>query len=325
MLTKLSEAIPRATFTARLEALDDQRLPPLFTTALHGALGHALIDTSCRAVPRCAAGACSEPASCAAARLTRASPSSLDATGAQPLVLRPRAPVLTRDPILLGRGSSVDCQIVLLGADALAERAVLARALERAIERGLGVDHERRRARLALRALEVAERPGPALEPAPVDEPTGLTPRSSQVTQVSQATLRLLTPLRVQVEHHVRGDFDALALRRALLRRARIVVDAFGDRSSGASARTVEALMDALDVELRASSAPFSIEARDTRVVHIRRYSGRQGARMEWPGVVGTLELAGDLTADQPLFELAAELHLGKNTSFGFGRVELTG
>jgi hypothetical protein len=320
MLTKLSEAIPRATFTARLEALDDQRLPPLFTTALHGALGHALIDTACRAVPRCAAGACSEPAACAAARLTRASPSSLDATGAQPLVLRPSAPVLTKDPILLSRGSTVDCQIVLLGAEALAERAVLARALERAVERGLGVDHERRRARLALRALELAERPGPAHDLAPANEPNGLAPRPSQVTQ---ATLRLHTPLRLQVEHHVRGDFDALALRRALLRRARIVVDAFGDRSSEESARSIAGLMEALDLALRAPSAPFSIEARDTRVVHIRRYSGRQGARMEWPGVVGALALAGDLTADQPLFELAAELHLGKNTSFGFGRVEL--
>lgn len=314
MLSKLSPSLPRATFAARIEAIDDQRLPPLFTTALHGALGHALLDTACRSVPRCSSGECREATACRVACLSRPTSSTLDVTGAQPLVLRPAAPVTSRTPLELPRGSVLECHVLLLGQAAIDERATLARALERAVERGLGIDHDRRRARLALRSLEsVAQTTTPQR-----GEAVDTRPRPPN------ATLRLRTPLRLQVDGHVRSDFDALTLRRALLRRARIVLDAFGDRSSSDARATVTALLEHLDLELRSTEATFRIVSRQTHMVHVRRYSSRQSARMEWPGVVGRLDIEGDIEADMPLFDLARELHVGKNTSFGFGQVELS-
>ncbi len=57
--------------------------------------------------------------------------------------------------------------------------------------------------------------------------------------------------------------------------------------------------------------------------VHVRRYSSRQGAAMFLKGMKGQVLLAG-IQEEALLLLLAGELvHIGKNTSFGFGKYRL--
>lgn len=53
------------------------------------------------------------------------------------------------------------------------------------------------------------------------------------------------------------------------------------------------------------------------------RYSNRQERRIALGGLVGSIEIAGDLQAWMPLLLAGQVLHLGKNTTMGFGHYVL--
>ena len=52
----------------------------------------------------------------------------------------------------------------------------------------------------------------------------------------------------------------------------------------------------------------------------VRRYSTRQKQRIDMPGVVGTVDLEGDLDELGPLLGFAERTQVGKATTFGLGR-----
>jgi len=63
--------------------------------------------------------------------------------------------------------------------------------------------------------------------------------------------------------------------------------------------------------------------SQDAKNVQVRRYSSRQGAAMFLKGMKGQILLA-DIQKEALLLLLAGELvHIGKNTSFGFGKYQL--
>jgi CRISPR-associated endoribonuclease Cas6 len=51
------------------------------------------------------------------------------------------------------------------------------------------------------------------------------------------------------------------------------------------------------------------------------RYSGKQDSRIPMKGVVGWVEYGGDVGQFLPMLRLGEYLHLGKNTTMGFGRI----
>ncbi len=54
------------------------------------------------------------------------------------------------------------------------------------------------------------------------------------------------------------------------------------------------------------------------------RYSSRQKASMQLGGVQGSVRYYGDLATFLPFLEMAKNLHIGKQTSFGLGRITFT-
>ena len=52
-----------------------------------------------------------------------------------------------------------------------------------------------------------------------------------------------------------------------------------------------------------------------------KRYSNRQERRMLMGGMVGSLAYEEKLRGFLPLLEICAKVHLGKNTSFGLGKI----
>ena len=71
--------------------------------------------------------------------------------------------------------------------------------------------------------------------------------------------------------------------------------------------------------ELKDTELPDIVE-QETRPVSVQRYSSTQDRKMILSGIKGIVQL--DMISDQILpFLIAGELiHIGKNTSFGFGR-----
>jgi len=70
----------------------------------------------------------------------------------------------------------------------------------------------------------------------------------------------------------------------------------------------------------------FAEQAEDIHASHQlywcqwERYSQRQQQKMTFGGVMGTLQLNGDLTPFLPLLQLGQWLHVGNKTTFGMGR-----
>ena len=54
-----------------------------------------------------------------------------------------------------------------------------------------------------------------------------------------------------------------------------------------------------------------------------KRYSGRQKQEMLLGGLRGNFEIQGELTALMPYLYLGKHIHVGKSTSFGFGKYEM--
>ena len=61
----------------------------------------------------------------------------------------------------------------------------------------------------------------------------------------------------------------------------------------------------------------------DLRLEQVERYSNRMKGKMDLSGLLGELEFAGDLTPFVPWLLAAQILHIGRNTTFGMGRVEV--
>lgn len=140
-----------------------------------------------------------------------------------------------------------------------------------------------------------------------------VAPRFPSAAPVEERiTLEFLTPTRLQVQGRLVEEPGFRALAFAMLR------------------RTLElAWFHLPGVEIDWHFRPLldlasqvSVTGSDLRWQELHRYSNRQGRKISLGGFVGTLELEGDLAPFGPLLRTAEILHLGKETTFGLGRVK---
>jgi CRISPR/Cas system endoribonuclease Cas6 (RAMP superfamily) len=62
----------------------------------------------------------------------------------------------------------------------------------------------------------------------------------------------------------------------------------------------------------------------DCRWTDIQRYSSKQKTAMQLGGITGRIAYRGDdLTSFLPLFKYCETTHLGKQTTFGLGRIRV--
>lgn len=61
----------------------------------------------------------------------------------------------------------------------------------------------------------------------------------------------------------------------------------------------------------------------DLSVFHLERYSNRVKEKMDFSGLMGSLEYEGELTPFVPWLSAAQILHIGRNTTFGMGKIEV--
>lgn len=139
----------------------------------------------------------------------------------------------------------------------------------------------------------------------------GLKDSSDQ--PVTNLTVRLLSPLRLKQHNQFQDSLPFHVLVRAALRRISTLENAHGRG---------EPDLDYADLVKRA--AGIAIKRSECRWRDLTRYSSRQNTIMLLGGLQGTITYEGDLTEYLPLLQYCEKAHLGKQTAFGLGRVEIS-
>ena len=123
-----------------------------------------------------------------------------------------------------------------------------------------------------------------------------------------EIAIKLLSPLRFQVGGRYTKEFSAAEFLTAVIRRYRTMMALYGENY--------------YDEEMNAPSN-ISFSQSDLQWCNQKRYSARQQQTMKLCGLIGTLTISGDITADiVKLIKFGKTVNLGKNTNFGFGQID---
>jgi len=309
-------AVPYLRLRCTLCAQEEALLPSFKGSMLRGAFGRALRRSVCVMGPQQPCAACGLRAACHYTRLFETfiegePPPFLKGQTAAP---RPFVFEAEDERRHFAPGDPLRFDLLLFGS-AVGLQTLAAVAVTRMAEHGLG---ERRRRFTAeeisfqdasggFRPLFSAGRPsleGPA--------PPLLPPRNG--LPEGEIVLCFRTPARLKAGGHLLRTLGFRGLVFRMLARTLELAHFFG--------------RETIDWEIQ----PFLRQAEGVRVVEqdlawrdLKRYSARQGTEMSMGGFVGSLRLAGDLAPFATLLRTAEIVHIGKGTTFGLGRVEITG
>jgi hypothetical protein len=308
-------SLARLRFT--LASVGQAELPGFKGLLLRSAFGRALRLQSCEHARDARCETCNQAQDCAFAALfaPRAlSPrSSLDSSSdAAPYVLH----VPLADRARFGQDDLFVFEMALYGR-ALKHLETIVRSVERAALDGLGkmrhvfgvvrVDDGWEQRPRQVYSTNIASELASAIRTI---EPDDLLRANSE--PVERIRLELVTPMRIKMGGRLLRSLTLHELVRALIRRLDEVWP---------SAIT-EGLIGDMSAMVKAANKAETVED-DTRWLDIDRYSARQQTEMKFGGLVGDVAYGGDLTSLLPLVALGQLLHVGKNTTFGFGRIEI--
>ncbi len=288
---RVLDRLPRTVvLQAEWRAERAQRLAPMPTTSLHGALGHAIRDLACRTPSRRGCDGCRHRGECSYAILFEPEGSHEHGEGVHgrappPLVLRPLDMSPGAPCHELAAGGVLRARVGLIGEAAIAQEALVKASLARV-------------GRVGLARAQGETRPPLALESVARQQPSGARPRSGLWR------IRFVTPLRLTEDGKPAARITASLLWKSIVRRADTLSRRYG---KGA-------------LPLDPGECPWRQRASEQRPVRVRRYSSRQGQRMEWPAVMGWIDVDGEAGE---LAEHATRVQVGKGTGFGFGGVEV--
>lgn len=122
--------------------------------------------------------------------------------------------------------------------------------------------------------------------------------------------ITLETPLRLKFENEIKAELPFHILTRAMLRR---ISSLFVMYDNG------EPPFDYKGLTERASNV--KIADNSLQWYDWKRYSNRQERRMFMGGMIGSVVYEGNLGEYLPLLDFSSKVHLGKNTSFGLGKI----
>jgi hypothetical protein len=209
--------------------------------------------------------------------------------------------------------SYLDFNLILLG-EVNNSLPFFVYAIQKMGQMGIGSRHEDRQICFEVRdiyntnnqSIFVAETN--QLKPGPWS--TNLNPPSVLTPSQGELSLRLKTPLRQKNANKLANDLPFPILVRAILRRIAAVFTAHAQN---------EPDLDYKGLIKRADDV--GILESNLRWQDIRRYSNRQKSGMLMGGLVGGITYGGTVGEYAPLLELAQYLHLGKQTTFGLGKI----
>ncbi|MCL6622750.1 MAG: CRISPR system precrRNA processing endoribonuclease RAMP protein Cas6 [Syntrophobacterales bacterium] len=300
----------RYHFTAILE--EEALLPAYKGSTFRGVFGAALKQVVC-ALRQQECPACLLRQQCLYPRIFDTTSPASGSPPPQPFVIEPPPETRTH----YQPGDAFDFTLLLFGwaNDCLPYFVYAFREMG---HRGIGRRRGERRGRFRLHRLTAPgagvlyrEEDGSLQAPPPLElEPPAPGPPGGPEQEL---TLTLLTPLRLKFRNHLQPELPFHVLMRAVLRRLAALWQHYGGGEP------------ALDYRgLIARAQEVAVVRDHLRWFDWRRYSSRQEAEMYLGGLVGEITYRGRLGEFLPLITLAAPLHVGKNTTFGLGKIHLS-
>jgi hypothetical protein len=281
---------------------------------LRGAFGHALRRTVCAMGPEQPCESCRLRQACVYPRIFETF-----VEGAPPPFLRglasaPRPYVFEPgdDRQDFAAGDPLPFDLILIG-QAVDLQAYVLLAVERMARSGLGVS----RAPFELARAEARTPAGAPLTLFVDGRATGPAAAPSLPSRAgldaTRATIRLLTPLRLQERGHLSTTLDVRSLVLAMIRRTLEL--AWFHVPGAAIDWTFRPLLD----HAAALRSTPHVAWHDWE-----RYSNRQQRKVTLGGLLGTLDLEGEIPETlATLLRTAEILHVGKGATFGLGRIAL--
>lgn len=127
-----------------------------------------------------------------------------------------------------------------------------------------------------------------------------------------QLNVKMLTPLRVKYKNRLKAGLPFHVLVRAMLRRISNLFNHYGDG---------EPPLDYPGLVKKAEN--IRIADSNLEWFDWRRYSKRQERGMIMGGITGAVTYEGDLSEYVPLLDFCSKVHIGKQTSFGLGKIQV--
>ena len=300
-------------FFCRLET--DAVLPPYKGSTFRGVFGWALKSVVC-ALRRQECEECLLRQRCLYA-LVFETPTAATRQGYSRIAAPPH-PFVIEPPLttktLFPKGSSFDFSFLLFG-EANKNLPYFIYAFEQMGRMGMGKRVNGERGRFV---LDRVERAGQLVysnqdQKLRADRPFDvLTLRAPELypERPSQVRLTLLTPVRLKFQNQLKAELPFHVLVRAMLRRVSSLMSFYAEGEPPLDYRGLVRQAEGV------RTGPSDLKWFDWR-----RYSGRQDEEMLMGGMTGSITYEGDLGPYLPLLDFCAEVHLGKQTSFGLGKI----
>ena len=277
-----------------LNALERAELPPYLGSTLRGALGQALLQTDKEAC---------------AFLYRNSEKEDMDAgkVVAKPYMIIP--PEIQRPQTVIEQGEKLNFELLLFGSAEESVSAVVS-ALEQLYKFGLGA----RRYRFDLSEIinsqtqRIIWRKGKYFKEAV----TAAEIQGEELQNVTGMVIKICTPLRIRHGGRLVKKISFQTLIRNITNRIMELTERYGGWIDQEEADRLLVLAEKV-----------STVHEEIKVERMERYSNRTNGKMDFSGLIGTIEYEGDLTPFVPWMYAAQKLHIGRNTTFGMGKIQV--
>jgi hypothetical protein len=135
---------------------------------------------------------------------------------------------------------------------------------------------------------------------------------SSEKQKGHWGSLQIQTPLRIRRQGKLVTDLDFPTLIRNITTRMTELTEGYGGSVNNAE---IERLCE--------EAKHISLTTMATRYHKMERFSNKLNEKMDFSGIMGVLTFEGELTPYTPWLNAARLLHIGRNTTFGCGKIEI--
>lgn len=132
------------------------------------------------------------------------------------------------------------------------------------------------------------------------------------LSDIREMTIYAHTPLRIRRNGALLEDIDFPTIIRNITSRLEAIAARYGGWVDRAEAERIQTL-----------SEKVTIIQNHLELKNMKRYSNRLGEKMDFSGLLGSIQFEGELTPFVPWLYAAQILHIGRNTTFGMGRIEV--
>lgn len=276
-----------------LTALEEAQLPPYLGSTLRGAIGHSLLGTDKEA--------------CAYLYENNSGNSDTVQINAKPYMIIP--PEIHMPQTIVGRGAQIEFEILLIG-NGVRYVDSLIKALEQMESFGLGAYRYPFRLSQIIHSKEqrIIWRNGKCS----LHRMKSVAMPCFELPDVTRALIKIRTPLRIRHGGKILKTISFQTLIRNITNRIMTLTERYGGWTDREEAGKIQML-----------SAEVETVREKLHLVHMERYSNRSNGKMDFSGLMGEVEYQGDLTPFVPWLYAAQRLHVGRNTTFGMGRIEV--